>query len=107
MVDEDVDEAVALDAELILCIDECLFTAFFAAAEDARVARETVAIPDIGTEGEKASDDEDSVADRSRPAARRRTPSFMAVLAVGMIEDTAEPGDVLLLAGERLDDCVE
>lgn len=75
----------------MLCVEVCLLAAFFRAAVDAMVARETLAMPEIGTAGgEKAGGDEGSDAERSRPAASKRTPSLMAAFAVGMIEDTAE-----------------
>ena len=75
--------------------------AFFIVAEEAIVARDTVAMPEIGTEGENAGSEEGSDADRSRPAASKRTPSLIAVLAVGRIEDTAEAVDILPIAGLR------
>jgi hypothetical protein len=101
-VEDDAEETVPEETELVLCVEICLLAAFLAAAAEARVARETVAIPDIGTAGDKVGGDEGSEADRSRPAARRRTPSFMAVLAVGRIEDTVEEVDMLPATGDRL-----
>ena len=76
----------------MLCVAACLLAAFFSAEVDAIVARETVAMPEIGTAGEKAGGDEGSDAEMSRPAASRRTPSLMAAFAVGIIEDTADAG---------------
>ena len=70
------------------------------------VARETVAMPEMGTAGgENAGGDDGSDAERSRPAARRRTPSLIAAFALGMREETAELGaaaDAPFRAGERL-----
>lgn len=77
---------------------------FFIAAVEARVARETVARPDIGTAGGENIEggDEGSVAERSRPAARRRTPSLIAILAVGRIEEPGNDGVAPLVFGARL-----
>lgn len=75
----------------MLCVAPCLAAIFRIAAEDAREARDTFANPDIGTTDEPSAEGEDnpaSVPDKSRPAARRRAPSLIAALAVGIMEVT-------------------
>ena len=87
-------EVEDVDTELVLCVVACLFAAFRIAAADAIVARETVAIPEMGTAGgENAGGDEGSDAERSRPAAMRRTPSSIAAFAVGRSAETAAEDD--------------
>lgn len=97
---------VNVEVELVLWVAACLFAAFFSAAAEAIVARETVAMPEMGTAGgENAGGDDGSDAERSRPAAMSRTPSLIAALAVGMIAETAEAeafAGVPLRAGGRL-----
>lgn len=85
----EADEVVAVETELTLSLAACFAAAFFIAAADASVARDTVAKPEIGTAG----GDDDSGAERSRPAASSRTPCLMAVLAVGRIDDPGNEGD--------------
>jgi len=102
----EADEVAVVETELMLWFAACMLAAafFFIAAAEARVARDTVAMPDIGRAGgENAGGDEGSKAERSRPAARRRTPSLIAVLAVGMIEEAGNEDEALLMFGERLE----
>ena len=76
---------VEVETELILWVVVCLATTFL----EAIVARDIVASPDIGTTGgAKAEEGAGSGAERSRPAARKRTPSLMAAFADGMMDDT-------------------
>jgi len=78
---------------------ECLALTFFIAGDAAIDARDTPARPDdtgnMGVGEVGGCDDEgSSVDDRSSPAANKRTPSLIAVLAVGIIDDTAVAGMV-------------
>lgn len=98
-------EVEDVETELMLCVAACFFAAFLIAAAEAIVARDTVAIPEMGTAGgENAGGDDGSDAERSSPAAMSRTPSLIAAFAVGMMEETATE-DALFGADDRLGVC--
>jgi hypothetical protein len=97
-------EDVAVDTELMLCVVSWRGEAFCIVADEAMEAREIVAYPDMGatigeiTEGADEPREPCSTVARSlRPAAIRRAPSLSASLADGMIEDTVDADEGVMV----------